>query len=49
MIADMATQGLLEQIDPSGIPNYGNIDPKYQSQYFDEDNLYTIPYTFTVP
>ena len=36
--------GLMKELDKSKIPNYGNIDPNFQSQFYDPDNLYTIPY-----
>lgn len=41
--------GLLAQLDYGQLPNAANIDPSYQSQYYDPDNAYTIPYTNTVP
>ena len=45
----MNTQKLLFPIDPARIPNYPNIDPTYQGQYYDPDNQYSIPYTSYVP
>ena len=49
IIGDLAALGLLHEYDREKIPNYLNIDPSYQSQYYDPDNLYSIPYTNTVP
>jgi len=45
----MREANMLELIDPARIANYGNIDPAYQSQYYDPDNLVSIPYTNTIP
>jgi len=36
--------GLIQELDKSKIPNYGNIDPNFQGKYYDPDNKYTIPY-----
>ena len=49
IIGDLATLGLLAEIDRDRIPNYVNIDPVYQGQFYDPDNRYAIPYTNTVP
>ena len=39
-----AEDGLLQEIDSSRIENYKNINPVYQSQYYDPENKYSIPY-----
>ena len=39
-----AEDGLLQEIDSSRIENYKNINPVYQSQYYDPNNQYSIPY-----
>ena len=49
IIATMAQNSMLEALDPQRLANYANVDPAYQGQYYDPDNLYTIPYTNTVP
>lgn len=49
VIFELAKNGLLAEIDQKAIPNYVNIDPAYQAQYFDPQNLYAIAYTNTVP
>lgn len=36
--------GYLEELDRSKISNYSNIDPAYQSKYYDPDNRYTVPH-----
>lgn len=50
-IIDIARKkgGLLEELDTARIANYGNIDPAFQGQYYDPDNLYTIPYAAGTP
>jgi len=45
----MAETGMLTALEPEKLANYGNIDPAYQGQYYDPEDLYTIPYTNTVP
>jgi spermidine/putrescine-binding protein len=37
-------EGLARSIDKSKIPNYRNINPIYQKQFYDPNDLYTIPY-----
>ena len=39
----------LQKLDKSLLPNYGNLDPDFQSKYFDENNEYTVPYTSGTP
>ena len=50
-IIDIARKkgGLLKELDKSKLPNYQNLDPVYLSQYYDPDNLYTIPYAAGTP
>ncbi len=50
-IIDIARKkgSLLKELDKSKLPNYQNIDPNFQSQYYDPDNLYTIPYAAGTP
>ncbi len=45
----MRAEDMMAAIDPARLPNYENIDPAYQGQYYDPENEYTIPYTNTVP
>ena len=45
----MRRSDLLAPLDRDALTNWGNIDPGCQSQYYDPDNEYTVPYTVTVP
>ena len=45
----MRGSDLLAPLDRDALTNWGNIDPGCQSQYYDPDNEYTVPYTVTVP
>jgi spermidine/putrescine-binding protein len=36
--------GLVQKIDKTKIPNYGNINPVYQKQFYDPADEYTVPY-----
>lgn len=38
------TGGMIREIDTGKLSNYKNIDPQFQSMYFDPDNDYSIPY-----
>ena len=42
-------EGLLKELDKSLLTNYGNLNPKYLSQYFDPENTYAIPYAAGTP
>ncbi|MDR0442865.1 MAG: spermidine/putrescine ABC transporter substrate-binding protein [Treponema sp.] len=37
-------EGLAQSLDKSKIPNYTNINPIYQKQFYDSGDAYTIPY-----
>lgn len=39
----------LQKLDKELIPNYKNLDPDFLSNYFDENNEYTVPYTAGTP
>lgn len=44
-IIDIArNMGLLSELDTAKIPNFKNIDPAFQSQYYDPQNTHTVPY-----
>lgn len=49
IIATMTEQELLTELDKAKIPNYENIDPFYQSRFFDPENRFSIPYSNTIP
>jgi spermidine/putrescine transport system permease protein len=44
MVQSMISQGLLEKLDMSKIPNISNIDSAYLNQSFDPNNVYSAPY-----
>lgn len=44
MVENMISQGLLEELDLSQIPNLSNIDEAYLDQSFDPGNAYSVPY-----
>ena len=48
MIARMAKEGLLLELDYSNIPNYENIDDDFKGLFYDPDGKYTVPYTYGV-
>ena len=37
-------EGLVKPLDKAQIPNFGNINPLFQGQYYDPEDLYTVPY-----
>lgn len=37
-------EGLAQELDTAKLENYGSINPAYQSQFFDPENKYTVPY-----
>ena len=47
MIARLASEGLLEELDFSNIPNYDEcISEDFRGLYYDPENKYTVPYTY---
>ena len=47
MIARLASSGLLAEINPKeSIENYKYIDDDFKGLYYDENELYSVPYTF---
>ncbi|MDR2588082.1 MAG: spermidine/putrescine ABC transporter substrate-binding protein [Spirochaetales bacterium] len=44
IIETVIEKGLAQKLKPDKIPNFGNINPVYQSQFYDPSNEYTIPY-----
>ncbi len=49
-IINLAVQeGLVAELDKSKIPNFKNIDSKYQGFFYDSDNKYTVPYAPGIP
>jgi len=37
-------EGLVQELDKDNIANFGNINPLYQGQFYDPDDVYTVPY-----
>ena len=48
MIARMAAEGMLLELDFDNIPNSANIDDDFKGLFFDPENKYTVPYTYGV-
>ena len=49
-IIDIARkENLIDKLDTSKIPNFGNINPAFQSKFYDETNEYTVPYSAGIP
>ncbi len=47
MIARLAGEGLLAELDFSNIPNYDKaIDDDFRGLYYDPENKYSVPYTY---
>ena len=44
IIQTTISQGLAQKLDTAKLTNYGNINPVFQSQFFDPNNEYTVPY-----
>ena len=44
MLDTMRNEDMLLKLDKSKIPNFSNIDPIYQSKFYDAANEYTVPY-----
>ncbi|MDR0401375.1 MAG: spermidine/putrescine ABC transporter substrate-binding protein [Treponema sp.] len=44
IIEAAVAEGLLQKLDKSKIPNYGNINPLYRRPFYDPNDEYTVPY-----
>lgn len=44
MLDTMVKEDMLAELDTSKIPNFSNINPDYQSQFYDSENKFTVPY-----
>lgn len=44
MVEQMASQGMLEELDKSKLGNLSNIDESYLNPSYDPDNKYSVPY-----
>lgn len=48
MIARMANEGMLLPLNFENIPNYKYINDSFKGLYFDEQNQYSVPYTYGI-
>ena len=46
MIARMANEGMLEELNFDNIPNYSYIDENFKNTAYDPENKYSVPYTW---
>jgi spermidine/putrescine-binding protein len=44
IIETVISEGLAKKMDRSKLSNFGNINPIYQSQFYDPNDEYTVPY-----
>lgn len=49
IIEQAVKEGLVSEIDQSAVTNFKNINPRYQGQFYDPDNQYTVPYGVGIP
>ena len=45
----LKTGGALQKLDKSKLPNIVNVDPNFQTKYYDPDNEYSIPHAAGFP
>ena len=49
IIEQAVADGLVGELDKGAIPNFGNINPLYQGQFYDPEDKYTVPYGCGIP
>lgn len=49
IIEKVIQEGLAEKLDKEKLPDFGNINPLYQGQFYDEKDEYTVPYGAGIP
>lgn len=49
VISSARKEGLLQPLNKEKLTNWDNINPAYLNQYFDPDNVYSVPYTAGSP
>jgi len=49
IIEQAVAEGLVSEIDRDIVTNFENINPLYQNQFYDPENLYTVPYGAGIP
>ena len=45
-VSIMVSEGLLEEVDVKSMPNYKNVDPRWQGPAWDPEQKYTSPYQY---
>lgn len=48
-VSSLRKDGKLLELDKSRLSNWENLNPEYLDQYFDPENIYSVPYTVGVP
>lgn len=48
-VSTLRKDGLLLPLNRELLPNFENLNPNYLDQYFDPENVYSVPYTVGVP
>lgn len=49
ILEQIVNNGLAKELDKEKLKNYDNINPLYQSQFYDPENKYTIPHGAGIP
>lgn len=49
IIEQVVAAGLASEIDKEIVTNFDNINPLYQGQFYDPDDIYTVPYGAGIP
>ena len=49
VISTARKENLLQPLDREKLTNWDNLNPKYLDQYFDPENVYSVPYTVGAP
>ena len=49
ILEKIVEEGLATKLDKDKISNWGNINPLYQGQFYDEKDEYTVPYGTGIP
>ena len=48
MVDILRQNGSLESLDKEQLPNFSNLNPVYQDNYYDENNEFSIPYAVSI-
>jgi spermidine/putrescine transport system substrate-binding protein len=43
-VPELASEGLIQKIDHSQLPNFGNLYPRFQNPSYDANDTYSVPY-----